>query len=111
MSNARPPFAEEPSATNPQKCKRVCQLTPRQRRLLAALLNRPQILREEVDRITGASNGPQIVAEMRHHWQVEIVMERVDRLDRDGRPCKPGIYSITEAGRARASELLGDGNG
>lgn len=111
MKNARPPEAAESSAPNSAKSTAGYQLTARQRRLLDALLTRPSLFREEVDRITGASNGPQVVAELRHRWSVDIHMERVDRIDRDGRPCKPGEYSITDAGRLRASQLQEGANG
>lgn len=109
MKSARPPVSQESSAPNSAKSTARIQLTPRQRRLLDALCTAPRLFREEVDRITGASNGPQVVAELRHTWLVDIHMERVDRTDRDGKPCKPGVYSITERGRMRALEL-GEGS-
>lgn len=72
-------------------------LTQRQQVCLSALRIRP-IPREELDRTTGASNAPQIVFELRK-MGFEIPCERVNRIDRYGQPCKPGIYSLSAADR------------
>jgi hypothetical protein len=67
------------------------------------------ISREQIDRIAGASNGPQIILELRRkvtgHNGLE--MTRMDAVDRDGNPCKPGYYRINAIGRERAAQLLG----
>ena len=85
--------------------------TPRQRRVLAALAATDGwISREEVDRIAGASNGPQIIAELRHRWGISIEMEQARVVDRDNRPCKPGRYRLKPEGRERLTEL-GDFHG
>lgn len=88
------------------------KFTPRQERVLAALLAAPAgIFREEIDRISGASNGPEVIAQLRHQWGVGIDTERVERTDRDGKPCKPGKYLLTPQGRQRASELCAGSDG
>ena len=68
-----------------------CQ-TPRYFRALRALALGP-LMREELDRVSGSSNGPEVVAALtRAGWRIEC--ERLDRIDRDGRPCKPGRYTL-----------------
>jgi hypothetical protein len=106
--NARPHKNAEPSAQDSANSK-LDRLTPRQDRLLRALLKHAGwISREKVDRIAGASNGPQIVLEVRRkvtgHDGIE--MRRVDAVDRDGKPCKPGRYRLTPQGRKRAAAWL-----
>lgn len=82
------------------------RLTPRQSRVLDALfVAYAGVFREDVDRIAGASNGPEIISQLRHQWGVGIDTERVERTDRDGKPCKPGKYLLTPQGRERASQL------
>lgn len=90
------------SAQNSANSTRAIRFTPRQERLLSALqLAKGWIWREDVDRIAGASNGPQIVSELRVGLlgYDGIEMEHVERTDRDGRPCRPGRYRLTEKGR------------
>lgn len=78
---------------------------PRRVRILQALLERPRS-REELDRIAGASNVPDIMMRMRRELGLDFECEHVDAVDRDGRACRPGIYSLTEVGRACALEYL-----
>lgn len=68
-------------------------------RVLAALLVR-RLFREELDKIAGCSNGPELVAELRRRG-LEIPCEPVTRLDKDGKPCRPGVYSLTDDDRLK----------
>lgn len=112
MKNARPPFLRESSAQNSANTKTTPGFTPRQGRVVEALCSTDGwIARESVDRIAGASNGPQVIAELRHRWGIAIEMKRVDCLDRDGRPCKPGRYRITPDGRQRVTTLARGNDG
>ncbi len=77
---------------------------PRHQRVLALLLQRPA-KREEVDRAAGASNGPELVAELRRRG-LELPCERVEAIDRDGRPCHPGVYRATAADRRKIAAWL-----
>lgn len=97
MKNAQPPVSKEPSATNDLKF--TGPETLRQGRLLAALLEGP-LSREQVDRIAGASNGPQVVLELRR-LGLDIPCERVPCVDRDGAYGRRGSYSLTVADRLR----------
>jgi hypothetical protein len=70
---------------------------PRHLRVIAALLRRPTS-REELDSVAGASNGPELVAELRRRG-LDAPCERICFIDRDGRPCRPGVYSFTTRDR------------
>lgn len=72
---------------------------PRHLRALAALLRRP-MPREHLDRACGASNGPDLVAELRRRG-LDLPCDRVPVLDRDGREARRGIYRLTPADRRR----------
>lgn len=72
---------------------------PRHLRALFALLKRP-ISRENLDSIAGCSNGPELIAALRRRGlEGELLCERIDFIDRDGRPCRPGTYFLTAKGR------------
>lgn len=78
------------------------RLTPRQARLIAALWRGKPILREQVDHICGASNGPEIVRQLRQKFGMDaIVTSFAEAVDRDGKPCRPGLFSLTAKGRER----------
>ncbi len=49
--------------------------------------------REHVDAIAGASNGPELIAELRRRG-LEIPCDRVPCLDRDGKEVRQGVYSL-----------------
>lgn len=85
------------------KSNRTTKLTPRHTRTIQALLTTEWVWREEVDRIAGASNGPQVIAELRRKLTGSdgIDMELVAKIDRDGRACRPGRYRLNELGRER----------
>jgi hypothetical protein len=55
-------------------------------------------MREQLDRTAGCSNGPQLVSDLNDKG-VSITCTLVEAVDRDGRPCKPGRYELTTAGR------------
>jgi len=66
--------------------------TPRQQRAINALRLKPR-WREEIDRIAGASNGPQVISELRKKGFV-INCIRVKSIDKDGKTCRPGRYYL-----------------
>lgn len=84
-------------------------LTPRQRRVIVALL-KGAVWREGIDAVAGASNGPHVIMELRRKG-LAIDCKRIERIDRDGRPTKPGRYSLCQLSRHRAFELLEGFNG
>lgn len=74
---------------------------PRHLRALSALMQRPRA-REEIDTIAGCSNAPELIAELRRRGfdkDEHLRCDRIHFIDRDGRPCRPGVYSLTEKGR------------
>lgn len=87
---------------NLNKCR-----TPRYYRALRALAAGP-LMREELDRAAGASNGPDMVADLiKAGWH--ITCQRLERIDRDGRPCKPGRYTLQADQREVAAKFANDG--
>lgn len=80
-------------------------MTPRHRRILAALLAGP-VTREQVDELAGASNGPDEVLRLRRVHGLVIPCQRKDGRDRDGRSCQFGVYHLTTADAQRAALLL-----
>ena len=70
---------------------------PRHLRAIAALLRRP-MPRENLDTEAGCSNGPELVAELRRRG-LDAPCERISFTDRDGRDCRPGVYSFTARDR------------
>ena len=73
---------------------------PRYLRVIDALLCRPR-RREDIDSIAGCSNGPELIAELRRRGLGEehLPCEHIRFIDRDGFPCRPGVYSLSEPGR------------
>ena len=62
-------------------------------------------MREALDRIAGASNGPNIIMELRR-MGLAIECERLERLDRDGRTCRPGRYTLAATSLLKAAAML-----
>ena len=72
--------------------------SPRTLRLVTALMHSPK-RREELDRIAGASNSPELVRQLRGRgFTVPCVMVSV--IDRDGREVKAGEYSLSDRDKA-----------
>ena len=70
---------------------------PRHLRVIDALMERP-LMREELDRIAGCSNGPDLVADLCARM-LDIKCLRQTRIDQDGKTCRPGLYILTDTGR------------
>lgn len=77
---------------------------PRHLRVLAALLRR-SMRREHVDAEAGCSNGPELIAELRRRG-LEIPCSRIEAIDRDGYPCRPGVYHFTRSDRRKVFHWL-----
>ncbi len=92
------------AAESAQERRQFSTDNPRHQRVLALLMQRPA-KREEIDRAAGASNGPDLIAELRRRG-LALPCERVKALDRDGRECRPGIYSVTSKDRRAISAWL-----
>lgn len=77
---------------------------PRHLRAIAALLRRP-MPRESLDKEAGCSNSPELVAELRRRG-LDVPCERIKFIDRDGHPCRPGVYRITESDQRKLNRWL-----
>lgn len=75
-------------------------------RTLIALLSNAEVGREKLDTIVGASNVPDVVMRLEDRFGLEIPCKRKESIDRDGLPCWPGFYRISEEYRAKAAALL-----
>lgn len=78
---------------------------PRHRRALQALLAGPKT-RKEIDRITGASNGPDEVMRVRRLYELGIPCPRMDGIDMDGHPVQVGVYHLSTADVIKVRRLL-----
>jgi len=77
---------------------------PRHLRVIHALLRRP-MPREQLDHIAGASNGPDLVAELRRRG-LELPCTRAKKVDRDFFNCWPGVYHLTQRDRQKIAVWL-----
>jgi hypothetical protein len=58
------------------------------------------VSREQLDTVTGQSNSPELVAELRRQG-LDIPCDRIACIDRDGKVCRPGIYTLTTRDRLK----------
>lgn len=98
MRNARPHNHAEPGANQKKRVNYI--RSPRERRLLAALLERP-ITREQADRIARASNSPDVVFKLRSHG-IDVQMTRIGFVDADGRASNYGRYWLKQSDKRAA---------
>ena len=105
--NAQPRNAELSAPKNIANATTCKPFTPRQGRVIHALLQTSGwIARESIDRIAGASNGPEVIRQLRKRFgYAAIEMQRIDVVDRDGLPAQPGRYRLTALGRQRIAEM------
>lgn len=76
-------------------------------RLVWALLHGP-LWREVADRVGKCSNSPDEIAKIRRlgPGAEHLVCTRYTVIDSDGKPCRPGRYSLTPTGHAMLAEWL-----
>ena len=77
---------------------------PRHLRVISALMVRGR-KREEIDGIAGASNGPELIAELRRRG-LDAPCRRVPAIDRDGFPIRFGVYDFTNGDRRKVRSWL-----
>ena len=70
---------------------------PRHLRVIQALLTGPR-KREEIDRIAGCSNGPDLIADLRRRG-LAAKCARTPGIDRDGFPIKFGVFAFDDNDR------------
>lgn len=102
---------EEPAQSRTQAAsshsrQRVLKLQSlRQKRALSALLTGPKT-REQIDRIAGASNSPDVIGKMRRRFGLKLPCQRERIQDRDGHSVERGVYHLTDEDAATARCLL-----
>lgn len=72
--------------------------SPRHVRVLRALMKFRKLTREQLDRVAPASNGPDLVRQLRGKG-LTVPCTLLQRVDRDGRPCEVGEYRLTQQDR------------
>ncbi len=77
---------------------------PRHLRVIQSLMTRPR-KREEIDSIAGASNGPELIAELRRRG-LRAECKRTPGVDRDGYLIKFGIYEFNDDDRRAVNSWL-----
>ena len=77
---------------------------PRHLRVIQALMTRP-LPRGQLDAVAGASNGPDLIAELRRRG-LDVPCERTKKIDRDLFDCWPGVYHLTQRDRRRVKQWL-----
>lgn len=77
---------------------------PRHLRVIHALMLRAR-RREEIDSIAGASNGPDLIADLRRRG-LHAPCQRTPAIDRDGYPIKFGIYELDDDDRRAVNVWL-----
>ncbi|WP_444910459.1 hypothetical protein [Microbulbifer sp. TRSA005] len=78
-------------------------LSPRQARALEILLTGP-CSRERLDRVTGASNGPNVIMQLRKRG-ISIQCRMEGHIDRDGIAGRHGVYWLPDSERQRIGSL------
>lgn len=77
---------------------------PRHLRVIQSAMIRSR-KREEIDRIAGASNGPELIAELRRRG-LRFHCQLTPGIDRDGYPIKFGIYELDDDDRRAVNVWL-----
>jgi len=77
----------------------------RQRRALVALLAGPQT-REQLDRLAGASNSPDVVMTLRRRFGLALPCALETVPDRDGKRVERGVYRLAELDKPTALRLV-----
>lgn len=88
-------------STSKAACKFTGTDNPRHLRVIHSLMIRPR-KREEIDRIAGASNGPELMAELRRRG-LRARCQRTPGIDRDGYPIKFGVYEFDDDDRRKVA--------
>lgn len=100
------PVFTAPTVSAVTAAVRALTVNPRAHRALQALVEGDKT-REQVDAITGSSNGPDIIQRLRRFLGTDIVTtDLVQGVDRDGNRCCPGVYRLNKARRPEVLELL-----
>ena len=88
---------------------KTTKLSNRQRRALAALLERSRVPCKELGLLAGQNNFAELCAGLRRKLGYDAIKTGTieGAVDRDGQPCRSGYYTLSPQGRERAVALLG----
>lgn len=89
---------------NQQSCAFLGTSNPRHLRVIYALIRGPRT-RSEIDEIAGASNGPEVIFQLRRRG-LSLPCARTQQADRDGITVWPGVYRLTDQDRQKLSSWL-----
>lgn len=80
----------------------------RQIRAAQALMSGRWVRRDEIDLVTGSSNGPDVIGRLRSRLggRESIELRRIQIVDGDGKKVCVGEYKLSELGRAGLVALL-----
>ena len=85
-------------------------MTPRNRRLLGALVTHEKVFVSELRTMVGALNPAQNVLSLRQlGWHIHT--GRISVKDRDGNLCRPGFYRLEPKEKERAIAFLKEADG
>ena len=78
--------------------------SPREFRFLQTVLHR-HMTREELDAVSGASNGPEIINQLRSRG-LELPCFKLGTMDRDGAWVYRGLYALSHKDRGQVARAL-----
>lgn len=97
----------EAPATTAKRVNDVSKLSPRLKRLLAALYAAKRGLRRaDADRAIPTQNAPEYIRQLKTRFHLEIPREDVPFTTIDGVKSRRGVYHLTEDDRRRVKALL-----
>jgi len=79
---------------------------PRRIRALIALVYRDCVSREDLDRLAGCTNSPDLVAQLKKRCSLDIQTREVKVKDRDGKSTWYGEYSLAIEDKYRVKQWL-----
>lgn len=81
---------------------------PRYLRTISLILLHPTP-RKVIDWEAGCANGPDVIAQLRS-LGLEVPCERIQMIDRDGKICRPGVYSFSKKDRRKIFKWMASRN-
>lgn len=95
---------DSPAAPIPTASRFFGPSNPRQARVLEALMTGARLTNNDVRRIAGCLNGPDVIDRLRDQGLcdvAELAMDWIKTIDRDGRHVRYGEYYLTAKGVAK----------
>ena len=85
--------------------------SPRQERVLAALMKGASLTNADVRRIAGSANGPDIVMKLRARGlsaMGDLITEHYEVIDADGEVARIGRWRLTDRGQAKVAAWMAE---